>query len=264
MNQQRISVLSMLSVLCAVSCQGLDKSEGTPGERGLVEFAYHGGCLFGCPIEQPLLSGSHQQIQVSDPGDGPGVEVRSSDEDVARFSVERSCFCERDDSTRRLDIATDASCESPWHKHCDNDVAVEAGKPGEAWLDLRDATGERLDRVQVLVRDAERCDFRVMLDDQFGAIHTTHVETAAGKSFELTAMLFDDKGRSLLAADGVQWHSSDAEIAELSAWLAGSGADVSTGLSVTVRVQAAGSAEIGLRVPGLDTAEAHVSLDAQP
>ena len=255
----------VLLLVAGGACKPIeDKTGGTPGDKGNVEFTYQSGCFFGCPLEQPLLSGTHQVIQVTDPGDVEDLTVRSSDEEVAVFSMERACFCERADSTRRVDIALDAKCDAPWRKHCDNRVQVEAVADGDARLELRDAHDAVLDRVTVLVRDADRAEFAVTFDDRAGTKQGTHFKAAPGDSLELAATLFDDAGRKLLATDGLKWRTTDAEVATLSAWLRGSGAEVSTGLSVTVQVKSAGSAEVGITVPGLDMEDAHVTVEAQP
>jgi hypothetical protein len=251
-----------LCVVWAGCDDGTDKSSGTPGERGRVQFSYARSCFFGCPLEQPLLVGTRERIDLSGAGDIESLEVTSSDESIAEFAVERACFCERSDSTRRLDIAEDAKCDAPWHKHCDNHVLVQANDAGDAWLELHDAEkdGVMIDRARVQVEEAHSAHFEGTLPHRLGPISGTRFELTPGDSLELEMTLYDVHGRSLLAPEGVTWRTDDDAVATLSAFLIGSGPEVSAGLQITVQAVSAGLATLSADVPGLENAEVDIRV----
>jgi hypothetical protein len=240
----------------AACSDGQDVANGTRGELGRVDFNYQRSCFFGCPLEQPLLVGTRERIEMSDAGDAQGVSVESSATDVATFALERSCYCERDDSTDRLGIREDASCPSVWHKHCDNSVLVAAADSGEAKLELRDARHELIDRVSVIVHEAHDAQFAATLPDKLGPDIGSRFELENGKSLELELTLHDDDGLELLAPEGVHWHVDDAMVATISAFLTGSGDDLHDGLSVSVHATGPGETQLHVTVPGLDTSVA--------
>jgi hypothetical protein len=237
-----------------------DVANGTRGELGHVVFNYQRSCFFGCSLAQPLLAGTREQIELSDAGDAEGVSVESSDADVASFALERSCYCERSDSTDRLEIREDASCPSAWRKHCDNSVLVAAADSGEAQLELRDAHHELIDRVSVIVHEAHDARFAATLPDKLGPVIGSHFELENGKSLDLALTLYDEAGLALLAPEGVDWHVDDVMVATLSAFLTGSGADLHDGLDVSVHATGPGDTQVHVSVPGLDTSvELHVT-----
>jgi hypothetical protein len=236
------------------------KSSGTPGELGHVEFNYQRSCFFGCPLEQPLLVGTREQIEVSKQGDVDGIRVRASDPDVAEFAVERACYCERSDNDSRLDIREDAKCTGVWHKHCDNQVLVEARDPGQTWLELHDADGTLIDRARVLVHEAHDAQFAATLPDRLGADEGTRFDLAHGQSLGLQLTLYDAKGLKLLTPEGVNWHVDDVQIATISGFLIPAGADVHDGLGVTVQATSPGDTSVHVEVPGLnDEVAIHVT-----
>lgn len=236
------------------------KSSGTPGELGHVDFNYQRSCFFGCPLEQPLLAGTREQIEVSARGDAEGVRVKSSNPDVAEFKLQRACYCERSDNDSRLDIREDAKCEGVWHKHCDNQVLVEAHDPGSTWVELHEADGTLIDRARVLVHEAHDAQFAATLPDQLGSDEGTRFDLANGQSLGLQLTLYDAKGLKLLAPEGVDWHVDDVQIATLSGFLIPAGADVHDGLAVTVQAAGPGNTSVHVEVPGLsDEVAIHVT-----
>jgi len=251
----------MLSAAVCGCAAGASKSNGTRGELDKVDFTYQLSCFFGCPLEQPLLQGTREQIALSADGDVEGVTVTSSDPAIASFAVERTCYCERSDSTSRLELRDDGVCPSIWHKHCDNAVLVEATASGMTTLELRDARGGLLDRVRVLVQTAHDARFVATLPDRLGPVMGTHFELQNAQSLQLALTLYDDDGLALLAPQGVSWHVDDVQVATLSGFLTGSGADVHDGLSVDVQATGPGDTEVHVSVPGLDTS---VSLHVAP
>jgi hypothetical protein len=250
-----------LSVAVFASCaKDVDVANGTRGELGRVEFVYQRSCFFGCSLSQPLLVGTREQIGLSSAGDAEGMSVASNDADVATFALERSCYCERSDTTDHLDIREDAGCPSVWRKRCNNSVLVAAAGSGEAQLELHDAHHELIDRVRVIVHEAHDARFAATLPDKLGPEIGSRFELGHGKSLGLTLTLFDEAGLKLLAPEGVDWHVDDVMVATISAFLMGSGADVHDGLGVSVQATGAGDTQVHVVVPGLDTSvELHVT-----
>ncbi|MDD9932563.1 MAG: hypothetical protein OXT09_03120, partial [Myxococcales bacterium] len=190
----------------AGGCEKDDFGAGTVGEEGEVEFSFQRSCFFGCPLEQPLLVGARERIEVSDAGDGEGVEVRVSDPEVLEVALSRDCFCERrDDRPGRLDIAEDGSCdERAWRKHCDNNIDVEALAAGESFVILEGPDGE-IDRAEVLVREADRAEFEAIFPDQLGTHELESLELGAEDRVEVEVFLYEENGLKLLAPEGVTW-----------------------------------------------------------
>ena len=233
-------------ILCGCA-KDVDES-GTRGEYGRVAFNYQRSCFFGCPLEQPLLVGARERITVTGVADDEHVTASSSDEELARFAIERSCFCQRgDDPTGRFEIANGAGCDAPYRKHCDNDVLVEALGEGDPILELRDATGAALDRVPLRVREAAEAEFEATFRDQLGAQPGTSFDLEAGESIELALALYDADGRKLLAPEGVHYRVQDPAVATVTAFLIGGGAELDAGLDTVVQ----GKAELAVDVPGL-------------
>jgi hypothetical protein len=236
------------------------KSSGTRGELGHVDFTYQRSCFFGCPLEQPLLAGTREQIELSAQGDADGLRVKSSRPAVAKFAIERACYCERSDNDSRLDIREDAKCTGVWRKHCDNQVLVEALDPGETWLELRTADDALIDRARVLVHEAHDAQFAATLPDRLGPDEGTRFDLADGQSLDLDVTLYDADGRKLLAPEGVDWHVDDIQIATLSGFLIAPGADVHDGLGVVVKAAGPGDTSVHVEVPGLsDDVAIHVT-----
>lgn len=236
------------------ACQRDPSIDSQVGELGRVSFHYQRSCFFGCPLAQPLLSGTRQQIGVTGDGDRAGVRAESSDEDVAEFAIERDCFCERDgDEAGRIEVAEGAHCESPRVKRCENAILVQAKQAGNADLELRDSRGALIDRVGLLVRDAASARFRGKLASELGSREATSFELHQGDTLDLELTLFDDRDRALLAPEGVHWRSSDASLVSVAAFLQRGGAEIDAGLEVVLHGNAAGETEIGVEVPGLQT-----------
>lgn len=236
------------------SCADLEGGdETTLGERGRVGFAYDRSCFFDCPIEQPLLVGTRETIQLTGPGDDEGIRARTSDDDLIELAVERDCFCERRDGhPGRLEIADDATCEDAWRKHCDNLVLVRAKKAGDARLELRDHQDELVDAIELHLRKAHAAAFFATHTDRLGTQEATSLELAEGEQVDLEVELYDAQGLVLLAPEGVTWRIEDDGVASVSAWLIGTGAEVEAGLTVTVQARAPGTTDVHVVVPGLD------------
>ncbi|HKU41427.1 MAG TPA: Ig-like domain-containing protein [Polyangiales bacterium] len=244
-------VILLLAVLCR--CQTDDSLDSQLGDLGRVSFSYQRSCFFGCPLAQPLLSGTREQIAVTGAGDGRGVHAKSSDADVAEFALERDCFCERDDDVGgRIEVAEDARCEAPRVKHCDNAILVQAKAAGDVSLELRDEHDRLIDRATLLVRDAERARFRGTRASQLGAREADSFELRTGETLDLELTLFDARGRALLAPEAVHWQSSEPSLASVSAFLRPGGAELDAGLEVVVTGRAAGTATVRVTVPGLE------------
>jgi hypothetical protein len=239
-------------LLAAVGCKPAESMGDMRGEQGLVAFHYQRSCFLGCSIEQPLLVGTRERIELSDAGDVEQLQVSASDPAIAEFALERNCFCQRrDDEHDRIEIAEDATCSGIREKHCDNSVLVQALAAGVTDLELRDDADRLIDRVAIEAATAERARFVGTLKDRLGAIEGSEFELGAGESMQLAVELFDAEGRKLLAPEGVSWQIDDDAVAIVSAFLHGTGRQVSAGLSVVVEAKAEGSTGLAVDVPGL-------------
>jgi hypothetical protein len=210
--------------VCGCEKKGGGDEGGTRGQEDRVEFKYQRSCFFGCPLEQPLLAGTRERISLSDRGDLAGLEVSSSDPELARFAVERECHCARGgDSNARVMVAEDGDCDDGWRKHCDNSVLVEALQPGEPELTLRSEEDTLIDRVELRIAEPERARFMATLPERLGATEVTDVDLAAGESAGVELTLYDDHGRELLAPEGIDWRMGDAAVATVHGFLLGGG-----------------------------------------
>lgn len=242
---QRIPVLCLSLITLSLRC-GFDEVDGSVGEEGKVEFTYTRSCFFGCPLEQPLLAGTREEITLSSRGGQPGVTARGDAEEVASFTLARTCFCQHgDDEKNRIEVAEDATCEAPRTKVCEARIQVQAHAAGDATLELIDPDGALLDRTRVRVREAARADFSDLSRD------LDIVRVAPGAQADVDVVLYDAQGRRLLAPDAVRWRTGDGDIAQVTAWLIGSGTELSAGLHVVVEGRQVGETELSVVVPGL-------------
>lgn len=245
--------LTGLAALAALGCESTRKVDGQLGERGRITFWYARSCFFGCLIDQPLLTGTGETIRLGEDGNAPDLTVRSSDEDVLGVGLERQCYCEREKVTGRIAIANDGTCMEPWQLACENSIEVTARAAGDAKVEvLRD--GQVIDRVTARVRDAERARFYATLPDEVGEVAGDGFTVAAGGMIALRLELYDEDDVELLAPEGVTWRVSDPEVAKLSAFLIGAGAEVEAGRDVMLETEAPGEARVEIEVPGLTAA----------
>jgi hypothetical protein len=245
-----LALATTLISLAAAACEKHETVDGQLGELGKVEFTYQRSCFFGCLIEQPLLVGTREAIQVTGPGNDPKIEVRSDEEEVLSVAMERQCYCERQDTTGRLDVAIDGSCQQPWSMTCENRIQVGAHRPGYAKIEL--LRGNTLiDRVTAYVKEASRARFFGTLPDALGETDDDNFELSVGSQLELRVELYDEDGLELLAPEGVAWRVSDPEVATLQALLVGAGEEVQAGREITLKTHAEGETTVEVDVPGL-------------
>jgi hypothetical protein len=225
---------------------------GTVGDKGEVEFNYQGaGCFFGCPLEQPLLVGTHTTITVSDAGDVHGLRVEASKPSVADFAVERACKCVRKDGNGgELMVAENGSCTGLWEKHCDNTLLVQTKAQGKTLLELRDGKGVLIDQVEVIAHEAASAAIEATYPDRLGKVEVSDLMFHPDETVQLEASLYDSDGLELLAPEGVHWAVDDDSIAIVIAFLK-SGKELDDGTGVGVQSKAEGMTSLTLTVPGL-------------
>jgi hypothetical protein len=250
----RISCFGQLLIAAlAGACQSDATIDSSLGELGRVSFRYQRSCFFGCPLAQPLLSGTRERIALSSEGNVEGLRVKSSDADVAEFAIQRDCYCEREDDVGgRIEVDEDARCSAPRTKRCENQILVQAKGAGDADLELRDSHAAVIDRTTLLVREAQSARFRGTRSSALGPREATSFELREAETLDLELTLFDSHGRALLAPEGVHWRSTDASVASVTAFLQAGGAELDAGLDVVVHGDTAGEAEVGVEVPGLE------------
>jgi hypothetical protein len=251
-----VSAWLLPSLLLALVACDAPQREATQGERGEVRFSYRRSCFFGCPLEQPLLAGTREEISLSNRGSGDGVSAESSDAQVASFALVRTCYCQagqREDD--RVEVDEEARCDGARTKVCEANVQVLAHAEGDAQLSLLDEHGALIDRSVVHVREAASARF---WDDQGHDVES--LQLAKGEGRGLSLKLYDHAGQRLLAPEGVRWTSGSADVARVSAWLIGAGSELDAGSSVTVEAVAQGATELAIAVPGL---EASISLQVR-
>jgi hypothetical protein len=242
-------------VLFVVGCVERKTVDGQLGELGLVEFTYARSCFFGCLLNQPLLVGTRETIRVEgEPGNKPKVDVRSTDESVIEVALDRQCYCEREDTTGRIDVALDGECEEPWRMVCENKILVAARAAGDAKVEVLREDGTVLDRVTVHVKEAARARFFGTLPDALGEEAGDSFSLSAESRLSLRLELYDERGIELLAPEGVTWRVTDPELARLNVFLVGAGEEVVAGRDVVVETLAAGETTVEIDVPGLTAA----------
>jgi hypothetical protein len=236
-------------------CETRTTVDGQLGELGRIEFSYTRSCFFGCLVDQPLLAGTRETIRLE--GDGaskPKMSASAVDEDVADVALDRQCYCEREDTTGRIDVASDGMCEEPWRMVCENMILIAALEPGDTLVEVHDENDVLVDRVTVHVKQADRARFFGTLPDEIGEQAGDRFTVPAESRLELRLELYDDHGIELLAPEGVTWRVSDPEVATLKALLVGAGEEVSAGRDMVVESHAAGQASVEIDVPGLQAA----------
>jgi len=236
--------------LTASACEKHETVDGQLGEFGKVQFTYGRSCFFGCLIEQPLLVGTRETIRVTGPGNDPDIEVRSDEEKVLTVAMERQCYCERQDTTGRLDVAIDGRCQEPWSMTCENKIQVGAHRAGYAKVELLRGT-TLIDRVTAYVKEAHRARFFGTLPDALGETDDEDFALGTGSQLELRVELYDEDGLELLAPEGVTWRVSAPEVATLQALLIGTADEVEAGRDITLNAHAEGETTVELEVPGL-------------
>lgn len=168
-----------------------DTSELTPGELGLLEFAYdHGaiGCLFGCSASEPIAERAHVQVAAYGDVELPPLEVMSDAPDVATFEIGD-----------------------------DGDIHVETHAPGQARLELRDgASGELLEALPLTVKPVTS----IASEDAGGVMIMVGGETSAPID------LLDERGCRMVGVGGVDYmleggigESQLSLVDALAAWL---------------------------------------------
>jgi len=171
-------LLALAAVVCAAltasGCEKRETVDGQLGELGRIEFTYTRSCFFGCLVDQPLLVGTRETIRLEgEAGSAPKLSVRSTNTSVADFALERQCYCEREDTTGRIDVALDGMCEEPWRLICENTVQVGALEAGDAKVEVLNESDAVLDRVTVHVKEANRARFFGTLPDALGWLGIT-------------------------------------------------------------------------------------------
>jgi len=253
--RRKLAPLALGIVLFGAGCEERKTVDGQLGELGLVEFTYARSCFFGCLLNQPLLVGTRETIRLEgEAGNKPKVDVRSTDESVAEIALERQCYCEREDTTGRIDVALDGACEEPWQMICENKIQIGARAVGDAKVEVLREDGSVLDRVTVHVKEAARARFFGTLPDALGEEAGDSFSLAAQSRLELRLELYDEDGIELLAPEGVTWRVTDPEVARINAFLVGAGEEVIAGRDVVVETLIAGETAVEIDVPGLTAA----------
>jgi hypothetical protein len=251
-----LALAAVFAVAFAASgCETRKTVDGQLGELGRIEFTYTRSCFFGCLVDQPLLVGTRETMRLEgEAGSAPKLSVRSTNDSVADFGLERQCFCEREGTTGRIDVALDGMCEEPWQLICENTVQVGALEAGEAKVEVLSENDSVIDRVAVHVKEADRARFFATLPDEVGEQAGDSFSLAAESRLELRLELYDEDGIELLAPEGVTWRVTDPGAATLDAFLVGSGEEVIAGRDIVVETLTAGETSVEIDVPGLTAA----------
>ncbi len=238
-----ISLAALLLGLLPACAPG----NSTEGDLDRVQFSYGASCFFGCGLDEALLEGSTERIDVTGPGDAAGVQARSGSPEVATFEVSRSCACTREGPnwSEGHSIGLDGVCDDGWAKECNNAIHVSAHQQGDAVLTLVDAGGAIVDRATVRVRAARELRFVQLVDGQSEHPTVNELSLTAGETRTVSVEVFDADGERLLARDGLRWSTSDAAVVgfpTFSAPAADPGHDRAT---VSLQGLAPGSASLG-------------------
>ncbi len=193
-------VLGLLLAGCNFSL-----GSSSSGEQHQVTFSY-GGCFFGCAVDQPMMLGTSERIDVKG-SSIPAVGVRSSTPSIlAVGDTSRTC-CAPSGTCRTL--ATSDACtadETP-----SLSVTVNALGEGSASLDLVGADDATFDAVTLTV--ARPAALAVTCNTK-----PPPIQLASGSSCAVAWTATGADGKPLMASAGVTLKSSDAKVFELQAF----------------------------------------------
>jgi hypothetical protein len=232
-------------------CGDIQLGDSTPGAEGALTFTESGlgeGCLFGCAVDRPLLTGSTMTVEITGDVLDQGFTVESADPFVLTASAEASACC--DDGDGKCVIGFDEPCSGKLGQAYT--AALFAAAPGATTLQVRDAAGTVVDHIDVEVTDAAAITFSCS-DNDTGADLGDEIRLATSCTYTATAI--DAEGRTLAAHDGFDITIVDPRVATVVGdWLASAG-DASTANHAssyvgTLTAQGSGQTSVLVRAPG--------------
>ena len=194
------------AILLGLLLAGCNFSLGSSssGEQHQVTFSY-GECFFGCAVDQPMMVGTSERIDVKG-ASIPAVSVHSSSTSVVAVADTSRTCCAPNGSCRTL-AASDACAtdETP-----SLSLTVNALGEGAAELDLVGADGATFDSVTLTV--ARPAALALTCDTK-----PPPILLASGGSCAVGWTATGADGKPLMASAGVTLKSSDAKVFELQA-----------------------------------------------
>lgn len=248
----RASLFSLLAFPFLAGCWGdLQLGDSTPGAEGNLTFTETGlaaGCLFGCAVDRPLLTGSTMKVDITGDALDVGFVVEAADPFVLTADAQENTCCDSGDG--KCVISFDAPCSGRLgHAYT---VALFAAAPGATTLRVKDPAGAVVDHIDVEVAEAAAITFSCS-DNDSGADLGDDIRLAGSCTYTATAV--DAQGRTLAAHDGFDVSVANPGVATVvSDWLVSPG-DAATANHATSDVgtlvrQGPGQTSVLVRAPG--------------
>ena len=92
-------------------------------------------------------------------------------------------------------------------------------------------------------------NFAITLPRTLGPEHTDAFTLQVGDRAQVVVTLYDTEGRELLAPEGVHWSVDDADVATVSGFLIGAGAELDDGLGIDLTAVSPGDTVLQVTVP---------------
>ncbi len=193
----RLRALPLPLFLVVTACSFQVGSQ-TNGDQGRATFSYD-ACLFGCTVDQPMMDGTRESIQVH-ASSIPRVTVSSSDPSILGVGDATHDCCQSDGTCATVDLATVCGIgETTSFLH----VNVVAQHAGTAKLELRTQDGNVFDSVSMTIASAAslsvQCDPAIL---------------AKGQSCAFVWIARDASDVELRATTGVELTTSDTGVAQ--------------------------------------------------
>lgn len=194
-----VGLVLFLTASLSVSACSFRLGDDSPGELGEARFEYSSSsCLFGCSMERPALAGSIVTVVARTEEGDRRLTARIAGSSSARIAEQReSCHCDDGDTSRNVEPAE--RCLERETKRCSLSVDVDARAPGDASLELTDASGALVDRTTLRIRAAARVDLEVRADRTALAPEADGVfEVVRGAKVEIESTVRDADGAEMI------------------------------------------------------------------
>ena len=221
----RTRLLLLASVVVGLGISGcslgpaIDLGNNTEGKEGELEFTYGPraffDCLFGCPIDAPMLAGATVGVEVVGGDIDDHFRATTSDGSIAAVKYHESYSCASGSSSSAgettRDVKSNEACKENEERRVLRIAGVTTKRAGSFDLRILDADGDLVDRVGLVAHDAASVQ---VFESGSPVPVSSPLTVAPGNSLELAATIVDAKGNALLTdGDGFSWSSADPEVA---------------------------------------------------
>jgi hypothetical protein len=220
--------VALISLATVTSGCDIKLGEDTQGEKGNLRFSYTGnGCFFGCGLDRGALQGS--MVTISAEGgalvDGT-VRAGITDGYGSVSSLTQSCTCSRSSGNTSTSHTAQPGekCATNESRSCNLSVDVETTRAGDAKLEILDAKGKVIDRIDILIRPAHHIDVKLRSGSEDVPLGGDGVyEVKQGSMLSLESTVYDaSDGELIFAKHGVGHRFNDPKVvkgaSELFGW----------------------------------------------